>query len=62
MDFEGFSYLGLWSKPNGAPFVCIEPWYGIADFIEHSKRLEDKEGINILEKDDIFSSSYSIKI
>lgn len=62
MDFDGFSYLGLWSKPTGAPFVCIEPWCGIADFIKSNKKLEDKEGINILEKDDTFSKSYTIKI
>ncbi|XOW21533.1 hypothetical protein QK908_03375 [Lactococcus cremoris] len=25
-------YFGLWSPyPNEAPFVCIEPWSGIAD-------------------------------
>ena len=23
-------YLGIWAKP-GAPYVCIEPWYGIDD-------------------------------
>ena len=62
MNFEGFSYLGLWSKPSGAPFVCIEPWCGIADFIDSNKKIEDKVGINILEKNDIFSSSYFIKI
>jgi len=62
MKFEGSSYLGLWSKPNGAPFVCIEPWCGIADFIDSNKKLEDKVGINILEKNDAFSSSYFIKI
>ena len=62
MNFEGFPYLGLWSKPSGAPFVCIEPWCGIADFIDSNKKLEDKVGINILEKNDAFSSSYFIKI
>lgn len=60
--FEGFSYLGLWSKPTGAPFVCIEPWHGIADFINHNKNIEEKEGINILEENEIFLSSYIIKI
>ena len=60
--FDGFSYLGLWSKPNGAPFVCIEPWHGIADFINHNKNIEEKDGINILEKDEFFYSSYAIKI
>ena len=60
--FDGFSYLGLWSKPSGAPFVCIEPWYGIADFTNHNKNIEEKVGINSLEKDEVFCSSYVIKI
>lgn len=59
---DGFSYLGLWSKPSGAPFVCIEPWHGIADFTNHNKNIEEKVGINSLEKDEVFSSSYVIKI
>ena len=28
--FPDTPYLGLWSKP-GAPFICIEPWHGMAD-------------------------------
>ena len=31
MDFTGFPYLALWTKPTGAPFICIEPWYGHSD-------------------------------
>lgn len=27
--FENLPHLALWSKP-GAPFVCIEPWHGMA--------------------------------
>jgi galactose mutarotase-like enzyme len=30
LSWEGFRELGLWSKPGGAPFICIEPWYGFA--------------------------------
>ena len=30
VSFPDAAYLGLWTKP-GAPFVCIEPWQGIAD-------------------------------
>ena len=30
VEFAGFPELGIWSKP-GAPFVCIEPWFGTAD-------------------------------
>ena len=30
ISFPDTPYLGVWTKP-GAPFVCIEPWHGIAD-------------------------------
>lgn len=33
MDFEGFPYLAIWSKPK-APFICIEPWYTTADTLK----------------------------
>jgi galactose mutarotase-like enzyme len=28
--FSNTPFLGVWTKP-GAPFICIEPWHGIAD-------------------------------
>jgi len=31
VDYPDASYLGIWTKPSGAPFICIEPWRGIAD-------------------------------
>ncbi len=40
----GFSWLGLWSKAE-APFVCVEPWCGVADRLDASGILEDKEGL-----------------
>ena len=33
VDFAGMPQLGIWSKP-GAPFVCIEPWYGHASPVD----------------------------
>jgi len=30
IDFPDAPYLGIWTKP-GAPFICIEPWHGVAD-------------------------------
>ena len=62
LNFENFPYLGIWSKPTGAPFICIEPWFGVADSFDSSKNLEDKKGIITLQKDEIFSSFYSIEI
>jgi len=30
VGFDGLPLLGVWTKP-GAPFLCIEPWQGLAD-------------------------------
>ncbi len=37
------NYLGIWTKP-GAPFVCIEPWHGIADTAGFAGDFKDKLG------------------
>ena len=36
--------LGVWTKP-GAPFVCIEPWHGLADPEGFTGALRDKPGV-----------------
>lgn len=61
VGIEGFPYLGLWSKP-GAPFVCIEPWFGKADSVDSNGILIEKEGIILLEPQKEFSCSYSIEV
>jgi galactose mutarotase-like enzyme len=48
ISWEDCTYLGLWKQPN-APFVCIEPWWGVADRVVHNRNIIDKKGINILE-------------
>ncbi len=47
VEFEGFPFLGIWTKPN-APFLCIEPWCGLADNINHNGNIYEKEGIQLL--------------
>ncbi|WP_151737665.1 aldose 1-epimerase family protein ['Paenibacillus yunnanensis' Narsing Rao et al. 2020] len=44
VSFEGFPDLGIW-QPKDAPFVCIEPWHGVADGEDFAGELHDKEGI-----------------
>ena len=58
-DFAGFPYMGIWAAKN-APFVCIEPWEGIADAETHNQDLEQKEGIIKLEKGKKWSKSWSL--
>ena len=62
LEFKNFPYLGIWSKPSGAPFICIEPWFGIADEENSNQNLEDKKGMIRLEKDEVFSCFYSVEI
>jgi galactose mutarotase-like enzyme len=59
---EGVPYLGVWSKPGGAPFVCIEPWHGIPDMSDTSGDLVDKEGILTLEPRAVFTTGYRVEI
>ena len=60
--FDGFPYLGLWTKGPGAPFVCIEPWQGIASSTTSSPELADKEGILSLQPGQQFLTSHSITV
>ena len=61
MSFEGFPYLGIWTKPN-APFLCIEPWCGLADNVNHNEDIFEKEGINLLQPQVIFSRTIKIEL
>ncbi len=47
MTFDGFPYFGIWAAKD-APFVCLEPWCGIADSVNTTHDLTEKEGINAL--------------
>lgn len=59
--FGEFPYLGIWAAP-GADFVCIEPWQGIADPVNSSQQLEEKEGIVKLSSSEGFSRQWSVDI
>ena len=41
---DTWTAVGLWTKP-GAPFFCIEPWWGWADALDSSGNINEKEGI-----------------
>ncbi|MCT7580039.1 aldose 1-epimerase family protein [Aliarcobacter butzleri] len=62
VEFDNFPYLGIWSKPNDAPFVCIEPWFGVADEENANQKIEDKKGILSLEKEEEFFCFYTIEV
>jgi galactose mutarotase-like enzyme len=45
ISWEGFRELGIWSKPGGAPFLCIEPWRGFASPADFDGEFSDKPGV-----------------
>ncbi|MBT2289704.1 aldose 1-epimerase family protein [Paenibacillus albidus] len=61
VSYQGFPDLGIW-QPKDAPFVCIEPWHGVADSEHFEGELQDKEGIIRLPQGADFTSSLTIEI
>ena len=49
------------TKP-GAPFVCIEPWLGVADTAGHAGPIEDKQGIHRIAPETSFIAHYCLGI
>lgn len=61
VNFTDFPNLGIWTVVN-APFLCIEPWFGYSDTLNEYDDFSKKEGIQLLETNEIFESNYSIEI
>ncbi|HDM9120789.1 TPA: aldose 1-epimerase family protein [Listeria monocytogenes] len=62
VSFPEFPFVGVWTAKAGTPFLCIEPWYGIADGAGESVELRDKGGIEHLEPEAVFASEYEITV
>ena len=62
VDFSEFPWMGIWSPKDGAPFVCIEPWYGHADYEDFDGEFKEKEGIISLEEGKKFSCTFKITV
>jgi galactose mutarotase-like enzyme len=60
-SFEGFPFFGIWAAKD-ANFVCLEPWCGIADGVNHNGQLSDKEGIVILSAEESWQRTWQIDI
>ncbi len=61
VSYEDMPYLGLWSMyPLDSPFVCIEPWWGLADREDTNHELTEKTGIQALNGHQTFNCHFSI--
>lgn len=56
-DLGKAPYLGIWAKP-GAPYVCIEPWYGVNDSTQKVDDFSKKCAIQQVAADDVFNFTW----
>ena len=67
VSFEDFPLVGIWSpyykdESLTAPFICVEPWHGLADSVNSDKVYKNKKFINKLNIGEIFITDYTIEI
>lgn len=62
ISWQGFRELGIWSKPGGAPFLCIEPWHGFASPAEFDGEFADKPGLMHIKPGEVRRLSYRIGV
>ena len=58
---NSWTAIGFWTK-KGAPFICIEPWWGWADHADASGKLEEKAGIRKLNPEEKERLKYELKM
>jgi galactose mutarotase-like enzyme len=62
MHYDDFRVLGIWSKSQGADFVCLEPWTGYPAPQGFDGDITTLPGIELLAPGETRSVSYSIAI
>lgn len=61
MNCDSWTAIGFWTKQD-APFICLEPWWGWADQVDSTGKLEEKAGIRILDPGSKEILTYSIQL
>jgi galactose mutarotase-like enzyme len=62
ISWEGFRELGVWSKPGGVPFLCIEPWHGFASPSDFDGEFTGKPGLMHVAPGASRSLTYRIRV
>ena len=61
VSYENLPTMGIWQKKD-APFVCIEPWYGLADTDNFTGEFKDRDRIIQLKQNETFEASLNIAV
>lgn len=65
LDCEGWPFFGIWSKMTESKkpeFLCLEPWYGIADSELHGGQIKTKKGIMVLPSGGVFNAAFRLSL
>ena len=61
--FAGFPYCTLWTYlASCEPYLCIEPWYGVAPTLGSSINLLEREGSQLLKAGEEFRCAFQITL
>ena len=59
---SGNPFVGVWSQyPNTGNFLCIEPWWGLADGVDSDGQLTHKPAMNQLAPGGVANYQFSIR-
>ena len=61
-DISEAEILALWTMPGFGDYICVEPWWGIPDYINPNHELKDKPLMHSLKCGDVETKKYTIKI
>lgn len=61
MNCDSWTAIGFWTKQD-APFICIEPWWGWADDVNSTGKLEEKAGIRVLKPGESERLEYELRV
>ena len=62
MDFHRFPTIAFWSAGPNAPYICMEPWCGHADMIDHDGDLTHKVDVERLDEGGVFTVGYTLTL
>jgi galactose mutarotase-like enzyme len=60
MECTNWPFFGIWTKKNSEKFICLEPWFGIADSETTNSNFTNKTGIIKLLPEQNFDCSFSV--
>ncbi len=61
ISWNNYPHLGIWNPNKRSPFVCIEPWNGMADEVDSNIDFTQKYGVICLDSGNNFECFYTIE-